>query len=116
MPQERTIDVEYDSNAHFISFDTIINWNGYSFQPYVGLLHDTTPANRRFSAYPVLVNEDNLGAVGFDTDLNLDKLNVGIEVARNFGNANVLGLSPAPHYDGNADPAYQIELATEITF
>ena len=32
------------------------------------------------------------------------------------GNANVLGLSPAPHYDGNADPAYQIELATEITF
>ena len=29
---------------------------------------------------------------------------------------DILGLAPAPHYDGNADPAYQIELATEITF
>ena len=29
---------------------------------------------------------------------------------------DILGLAPAPRYDGDADPAYQIELATEITF
>jgi len=29
---------------------------------------------------------------------------------------DVLGLASSPRYDGDADPAYQIELATEITF
>lgn len=29
---------------------------------------------------------------------------------------DISGLAPAPRYDGDADPAYQIELATEITF
>ncbi|MEK7291187.1 MAG: hypothetical protein AAB013_04660 [Planctomycetota bacterium] len=29
---------------------------------------------------------------------------------------DILGLAPAPRYDRDAGPAYQIELATEITF
>ncbi len=90
-PQEKALDVEYDSSAHFMSFDTIVKWGDHSFQPYLGLLHDTTPGSTRFSAYPELINEDNLGTVGIDIDMNFDKLNYGFEVAKNFGSANVIG-------------------------
>ena len=91
VPQERALDVEYDSNAHFMSFDTMIKWGDHSFQPYVGLLHDTTPSTSRVNTYPFPVNEDNLGTIGVDTDINFDKLNIGFEAAKNFGNANVIG-------------------------
>ncbi|MEP9411658.1 MAG: alginate export family protein [Candidatus Brocadia sp.] len=91
VPQERALDVEYDSNTHFLSFDAVIKWNEYLFQPYIGLLHDTTPGNRRVSAYPFPVNEDNLGTIGIDIDRNIDRLNFGFEVAKNFGRANIAG-------------------------
>lgn len=73
-----------------ILFDTIIRWREHSFQPYVGLLHDTPPSTSRVNTYPFPVNEDNLGTIGIDTNMNFYKLNVGFEVAKNFGNANVI--------------------------
>ena len=85
------MDAEYDSNAHFMSFDTVMKWGDYLFQPYIGLLHDTTSGNLRNSAFPVKVNEDNLGTIGIDIDINKDKLNYGFEAARNFGQAHVIG-------------------------
>jgi len=115
VPQERALDVEYDSNAHFMSFDTIIKWGDHSFQPYVGLLHDTTPSTSRVNTYPFPVNEDNLGTIGIDTDMNFDKLNVGFEVAKNFGNANVIGDgSDIVHkgYMTYEDVSYSFEIIT----
>jgi hypothetical protein len=111
VPQERELDVEYDSNAHFMSFDTIIKWDTYSIQPYIGLLHDTTPGNRRTSAYPVIVNEDNLGTIGIDVDMNFHELNIGIEVAKNFGNANIPGDDPDLIHKG-----YMVHIDTSYTF
>lgn len=115
VPQEKALDVEYDSNAQFMSFDTIIAWNGYSFQPYIGLLHDTTSPDHRVNSYPVPVNEDNLGTIGIDIDKNIDKLNFGFEVARNFGKANIIGESSDiihKGYMGYADVSYSFEKIT----
>lgn len=115
VPQERALDVEYDSNAHFLSFDAILKWNEYSFQPYVGLLHDTTPGNRRVNAYPFPVNEDNLGTIGIDIDKNINKLNFGFEVAKNFGRANIIGESSDMIHKGYmayADVSYSFEKIT----
>ena len=94
VPQERALDVEYDSNAHFMSFDTMIKWGGSFIQPYVGLLHDTTPSSRRVNTYPFPVNEDNLGTMGIDADMNFDKLNVGFEVARILATQMFVGRVP----------------------
>ncbi|UJS18090.1 MAG: alginate export family protein [Candidatus Jettenia sp.] len=90
VPQERSLDVEYDSNAHFVSFDVLMKRDNGLLQPYIGLLHDTTPSNRRVSTIPVPVNEDNLFTIGIDTEIYFDTLHVGFEVAKNFGSANVL--------------------------
>ena len=112
VPQEKALDVEYDSRAHFMSFNAIIKRNGYSFQPYIGLLHDTTPSNQRVNSYPVFVNEDNLGTVGIDIDKEFDKLSIGFEVAKNFGKANVIGDSSDIIHKGYmayADVSYNFE-------
>lgn len=115
IPQEKALDVEYDSSAHFLSFDAIIKWNGYSFQPYIGLLHDTTSSDKRVNSYPFPVNEDNLGTIGIDIDKNIDKLNFGFEVARNFGKANILrDSSDIIHkgYMAYTDVSYRFEKIT----
>ncbi len=115
VPQEKALDVAYDSNAHFMSFDIVMKWNEYSFQPYIGLLHDTTSRDRRVNSYPVPVNEDNLGTIGIDIDKNIDKLNFGVEMAKNFGNANVPGdKSDIVHkgFMAYADISYSFEKIT----
>lgn len=115
VPQEKALDVEYDSNAHFLSFDTIITWNEFSFQPYIGLLHDTTSSDNRVNSYPFPVNEDNLGTIGIDIDKDIDKLNFGFEVAKNFGKANIIGESSDIIHKGYmayADVSYSFEKIT----
>ena len=114
-PQEKDQGYAYDSNAHFLSLDIMVQWNGFSFQPYVGMVRDTTPADHRDNIYPYPVNEDNLGTVGIDVNKDIDKLNIGIEVAKNFGSANVTGNnSDIIHkgYMAHADVSYAFEKIT----
>lgn len=115
VPQERALDMEYDSNAHFVCFDTLIKCDNCLLQPYIGLLRDTTSSNRRISNFPVPVNEDNLFTVGIDTEIYFDTFHVGFEVAKNFGSANVLGdHSDIIHkgYMAYTDISYSFEKCT----
>lgn len=115
VPQDRELGVKYDSNAHFMSVDTIIKMGDYSFQPYIGLLHDTTSSDRRNNAYPVSVNEDNLGTIGIDMDVSIYKWNFGFEAAKNFGMANVRGDGSDIIHKGymvHADASYSMDKFT----
>ncbi len=82
------------TNADFYAADLILKTGKHSIQPYIGLLHDYTSAKNRinnfddFNSNGTRVNDDLLGTVGIDVNLNFEKFNFGIEFARNFGKAN----------------------------
>lgn len=89
-----------DTNADFYAADLMVKIGKHSIQPYIGFLHDyTQPANRNnvfdnFNLNGTRVNEDLLGTVGIDVNVNLERFNFGIEFARNFGEANSVGELP----------------------
>lgn len=83
-----------NTNADFYAADFMIKVGRHSIQPYLGFLHDYTSQIHRannfdnFKLNGTKVNDDLLGTVGVDINLNFERFNFGIEFARNFGEAN----------------------------
>ena len=83
-----------DTHADFFATDLMAKFGSHTIQPYIGFLHDyTSPKNRsnvfdNFNLNGTRVNDDLLGTVGIDLNLNFTKFNFGIEYARNFGEAH----------------------------
>ena len=86
--QEKEQGIEYKANAaNYFAFDTTF-LSGYNkFQPFIGLLLDRTSEGKRTNLFAAPTHKEILGTLGFDYDLNIKNLSIGLEVARNFGKA-----------------------------
>lgn len=111
--QERQQGIHYTPNkANFFAADAVFAFKSSSLQPYVEVLSDFS-GEKRTNLFSTPTQEDILGTFGFDWNVALDKLSLGIEAARNFGAAK----STDPDYKDvehcgyliYADAAYQFE-------
>ncbi|MDD5585292.1 MAG: hypothetical protein PHV55_09615, partial [Candidatus Omnitrophica bacterium] len=93
--QEKEQGIMYDhSKANFFAGDITFTAERYTIQPYVGVLIDRT-GDRRNNYFLAPTHKDLLGTLGVDSNLTLEKLSLGLELARNFGKAE----SEDPLYD-----------------
>jgi len=84
-----------NTEANFYAADFMVKSGKHSIQPYVGFLHDFTHANDRLNYFDDSgtinngrkIDDDLLGTVGADLNLNFERFNFGVEFARNFGKA-----------------------------
>ncbi len=81
-----------DTSAYFYAADTTLNLADHKLQLYMGWLHDKTPegAGARASKYSTAVKNEDLITPGAYLNLNFGKLSVGVEGARNFGEAKAV--------------------------
>jgi len=93
--QEREQGIHYTPNkANFFAADALFTFKNYSLQPYVEVLSDYS-GGKRTNLFSAPTHEDILGTCGLSWDATLDKFSLGIEAARNFGEAK------------SEDPAYK---------
>lgn len=85
--QEREQGIHYTPNkANFFAADALFTFTNYSFQPYVEVLSDRS-GEKRTNLFSAPTREDILGTCGLSWNATLDKFSMGIEAARNFGEA-----------------------------
>lgn len=85
--QEQIQGIDYEhSKAHFFATDVSFSIGENTFQPYLGVLFDRTN-DKRLSYFSTPAHKDILGTFGLSGDLTLGKLSLGIEGAKNFGEA-----------------------------
>lgn len=86
--EEKNQGIDYEhSNAHFFATDISIPVGKDDvLQPYVGVLYDRTNG-KRTNLFTTPTHKDVLGTFGISYDLNINKFSLGIEAARNFGEA-----------------------------
>jgi hypothetical protein len=97
-----------DTVANFIALDATYVWQqpsrgeeegvnpvwhlpGGSIQPYVSFLFDQTGVGKRNNQFAIQTDQDLLGTIGADLNLQWGKLSVGFEAAKNFGQAQAKG-------------------------
>jgi hypothetical protein len=80
--------ITYNSKAYFFAGDILFNIGDHSFQPYIGLLADMTPASRRTSVYVPAIDQDYLGTYGAYLQMIFGDLTLEFESAANFGEAH----------------------------
>lgn len=79
------------TNADQFAADLMAKIGRHTIQPYISFFHDyTSPKYRNnifdnFNLNGTRFNNDLLGTVGIDVNLNFERFNFGIEYARNFG-------------------------------
>ncbi len=79
--------------ANFYAADLMAKVERHTIQPYIGILHDFTRPKHRannfddFNLNGTRINNDILGTVGIDVNLNFERFDFGVEFARNFGKA-----------------------------
>lgn len=79
---------EYDvESAYFTAADATYKLGGHRIQGYFGWLRDYTSSNARDNKFATRVKEENLFTAGTYVVLNIDRLSLGFEGARNFGKA-----------------------------
>ena len=87
LKQEKNQGIDYEhAKADFIAADMNFSLGRSVFQPYVEFLSDRTNA-KRVSNFSTPTRKDNLGTLGIAWDLEAEKLSLGLEAARNFGEA-----------------------------
>lgn len=86
--QEQVQGINYEhSKVHFFATDVSFSLGEESvLQPYLGVLFDRTN-EKRLSYFSTPTHKDTLGTFGLSSDLTLGKLSLGIEGAKNFGEA-----------------------------
>lgn len=85
--ERERFDFKYNSRAYFFAGDVVAKLGEHSFQPYLGVLIDRTPAAVRTTPYATPVNTDILGTYGGQVNLNFGDLSLTGEGAANFGKA-----------------------------
>lgn len=76
-----------DTSAYFAASDVIFKVGQQRWQFYLGWLHDSTPQNARRNLFNITAKNENLITPGQYLQLQFNKLNLGFEAARNFGEA-----------------------------
>lgn len=86
--QEEEQGIDYQSNAaNYFTFDATFTSDKNKFQPFISLLLDRTSNGKRTNKFRTPVDKETLGILGLDYDLKIKGLSMGVEVARNFGEA-----------------------------
>jgi hypothetical protein len=87
LKQEKEQGIGYEhAKADFISADVSLAVGSSVFQPYFEFLSDRTNT-RRVSNFSTPTHNDQLGTLGIAWDFEAEKLSLGLEAARNFGEA-----------------------------
>ena len=77
-----------DTSAYFSAGDVTFKSGKQRWQFYAGWLYDTTPQNARSNLFNTNAKREDLITPGQYLQLQFDRLNLGFESARNFGQAN----------------------------
>ena len=86
--QEKDEGISYEHNAaNYFALDATIISNKNKFQPFLGVLLDRTSVAKRANLFVAPVHKETLGVLGLDYDTEIENLSLGLELARNFGEA-----------------------------
>lgn len=75
------------TSAIFTAADAVFNMDRQALQCYIGWLRDETSRDDRDNVFATKVKSENLLTAGADLKINIDKLHLGLEGAKNFGSA-----------------------------
>ena len=80
--------IDYQPNAaNLFALDATFNLGKNVFQPFISVLSDYTHQGKKTSLFSAPTNRDILGTVGISADFYIKGFSLGLELARNFGQA-----------------------------